>query len=279
MAFIGAATCGMLLTAGAAAHADTSSAGSLVATTTQPVSDTITSAAETVTDAAPPVVDTASSAVETTTDAVGATADTATKTLDTVTTKTVDTVTRTIETVSGTVDTVTKTVDPVTDDLSARVAETGGALLDEARDAAGTVTTALGGAADEVSIDRVAGVAQSLGGDHRARADRTAPTVLSALISAELDAPEGLVDTSGTLPTAARDPGPESPGPASPSFPLGGAAPALPFAPSAAGLALILVGVLLLHTTASPPLGWRRHALATIPFQGAAVALAVERPG
>ncbi|HEY3264529.1 MAG TPA: hypothetical protein VGK12_05165 [Actinomycetota bacterium] len=142
------------------------------------------------------------------------------------------------------------------------------------------MTTGLGGAADEVSIGRAADVTEMpVGPDHRARVDRTALAAVAARRSAVLDARESSVGTSWTAPTAARDPAPESPGPAPPSLPFGGSAPALPFAPSAAGLALTLVGVLLLRTTASPPLGWRRHALATIPFYGAAVALAVERPG
>jgi hypothetical protein len=297
MAFVGAATCGFVLSAGAAAHADTPSAGTLVTTATQTVSSTVTSEAGTTTDAVAPVVDTATSGAQTAGEVVETTVDTVTKTVDTVTT-TVDTFTKTVDTAAKTIDTVTntagtlttqtvhaatstiggvtRTVDTATGDLSSRVADTGGALLETARDGAGSVPAALTGPVDEVMTAVRLAAEPSFGRGNGARA---AVAGFAARRSATLGAPATLGGTSSTTPVSGRARAPEPPGSVPPFFPLGGSAPAWPLAPTAAGLALTLVGALLLRTTASPPMGWRRHTLATIPFHGAAVALAVERPG
>jgi hypothetical protein len=290
-AFVGAATCGIVLTAGGAAHADTLDASTVVSTTTQ----TVSSAGTTTTDVVDATTDVTAAIAATTADATTKTVDSAVKTVDTVTktvdtvNKTVDTVNKTVDTVTKTVDTVTKTVDTVTKDVSSTLDDAaGGVSLDPLADVAnGATPTLLGRLASESELSTAvevragaSAVVTDAGGTLRAPLSRSLIAAVAKARAAMLAAVDaGGVGTSPIASTPLRARSLEPPASPPPSLPSGTSTPAWPFAPSATGLALTLIGVILLRSTTAPPGEWRRHVLATIPFQGAAVALAVERPG
>jgi hypothetical protein len=273
LAFVGSAACGIVLSAGAAAHADTlgSSVVSTTVVTVAPAADALgstTDAVTTATQTADP-----STTVSQTVDAV---TDVATSAVQ----QTESTIDDGVSTVEGAVDeasdTVTKTVtDTVTKTVSAPVEELPTGTID------GVVHTSIAtspvstrgrilvptASADDRSGLRIAGVL-----DVRVRLLREGAGTRLAASSPARSASAGIAldppAPSGHLP-ADVPPLDASPDPA----------PAWPPAAASTGLALALVGAILARMASGPPGGWRRVTSPTTPFFGAAIALAVERPG
>jgi hypothetical protein len=274
LAFVGSAACGIVLSAGAAAHADTlgSSVVSTTVATVAPAADALgstTDAVTTATQTADP-----STTVSQTVDAV---TDAATSAVQ----QTESTIGGGVSTVEGAVDeasdTVTKTVtDTVTKTVTAPVEELPTGTIDGVVHTSIATTSPVSthgrilvppGSAEDRSGLRIAGVL-----DVRVRLLREgAGTRLAASSPAR----------SASAGTALDPPAPSGHVPADVP-PLGASpdpAPAWPPAAASTGLALALVGAILARTASGPPGGWRRVTSPTTPFFGAAIALAVERPG
>jgi hypothetical protein len=314
LAVVGSGACGMVLMAGAAAHADTSIQTS-VSTTVDAVSATTDAATDTVTSTTDTVTTTTTDVVEATTDAVtkaaddvtreaGSATDDVVRVVDETVDKTVNTVDETVDdavrTVDKAADTVDKTIDGAVDTVGrtvdgavAAVRDTAGGVLKKVDDTAGgvgteSVTDLVIDAADpagavasdgrlEVGLGAAAEARTSFGDVIPNRLD--ALSAAMAAIAAERMGTLGGSNPVGGPASAAAPPGGSTPPVQPPPFPTGRSAPALPLDAAATAFALGLLGVLLLRSTSAPPNGWRRHVLATTPFHGAAVALAVERPG
>jgi hypothetical protein len=274
LAFVGSAACGIVLSIGAAAHADT--LGTSVVSTTvarvAPATDAIgstTDAVTTVTQTADPST-TVSQTIDAVTDATTSAVQQTESTID-----------DGVSTVEGAVhdasNTITKTVtDTVTKTVTAPVDELPTGTLD------GVVHTSIATTSPVSTPDRIlvrTGSAE----------DRTGPRIAGVI-----DVRVRLLREGAGAPLAALSPARSAsagtaldpPAPSRPLSadlpPLGGSpdpAPAWPPAAASTGLALALVGAILVRMSSGPPGGWRRITLPTTPFFGAAIALAVERPG
>jgi hypothetical protein len=239
----------MLLTAGAAAHADTSIGTNTVSTAVEAVTTTIT-----------PATSGTSDPITITSDAVQSA-------------------------VAG--------VDAVDDQLARNAATT-------VDDPVGTLTEAVDDTVRTVRVVADDAATESLASARPGDEERAAtlpqpirPRLLTARERAgePLDAPRGATaalfsERSALLSATAGDTAsnalPPNDSPATPPvtpFPTGHSVPSWPLDPAATGFIFTLTGVILLRTIGSPPPGWLRHVFATTPFRGAAVALAVERPG
>jgi hypothetical protein len=280
MAFVGSAVCGIVLTGGAAARADTGVVSGDVQTVTTTTTTSTTTA--TTTTATTTTVDSTTGAVDRVLEAVGSTAQQDT---DTAT----DTGVATTQTPTGVVTSaIDETLDrtkSATSDVVNAVADTiDGTLRESPIDpVAGVVDHATGTRTGSSILDPSAGIGTRSGTpagdsfDHRVptSAQRRAAAVTAAGRSKMLDAshaagPSAPVGTAGTGETP--PPAPLRPAP-------GASTPALPSDGAATALALALIGAILLRSSPAPPGGWHRHAPPTTLFHGAAVALAVERPG
>jgi hypothetical protein len=249
VAFVASGGCGLLLSAGAAAHAESPDPTSgLVTTSTTTVTTTVSDAA---------------GAVETTlgdpTGAVEATLDDANRKVHLISGDAVDTVTESVRDVTQTVhdvaDSVTRTVSEVPPDP----------VRGRLDDAAGTIPGASG---TSISVRTGPG---RLG---FAAADRTASGLrLAATIARAHTLPTSR--TAGSVLGTVRN----SAGSFPPPGPASGSSPQWPVEPIAGGLVLTLIGVIVHRSASGPPGGWQRRLPRTHVFHAAAVALAVERPG
>lgn len=235
---IASAACVMLLTAGAAAHADTSIGTNTVSTAVEAVTATITPA----------------------------------------TSGTSDPITITSDAMQSAVDGVDAVGDQLARNATTTVDDPVGTLTEAVDDTVGTVRVVADDAATE-------SLASARPGDEERAATLPQPIRPRLLTAREragepLDAPRGATaalfsERSALL--SAPNGSPATP-PVTP-FPTGHSVPSWPLDPAATGFIFTLIGVILLRTIGSPPPGWLRHVFATTPFRGAAVALAVERPG
>jgi hypothetical protein len=301
---VGSGACGIVFMAGAAAHADTS-IGTSLSTTVDTVTTT-TDAVTTTTDA----VTTTTDAVTTTTEAVTKAADDVTRDatsatddvvrdVDTTVDRAVDTVDKTLDDTAGTVgkvvDTAGETLHETVDTVGRMVDDAVGTVRGTTDDVVDTVDKTVGGIRTEPVTHLVidsAGAPGAIGSDGRPAPAADVRTSYRDGLADRLDAMRARIlaitaerltvfvsTISGGSVSAAGPPEGSSPPAQPPPFPTGRSAPALPLDPAVTAFALGLLGVLVLRSTSARPNGWWRHLPATTPFHGAAVALAVERPG
>ncbi|MGZ4108819.1 MAG: hypothetical protein ACXVP7_03930 [Actinomycetota bacterium] len=271
LAFVASAACGVVLSAGAAAHADpldSTPVSTTVATATDAIGSTVDTAT-TATDTADP-----SAAVSQTVDAL---TDAATSAVD----QTESAVDDAGSTLAGAVgdasNTITKTVtDTVTNGVTAPVED----LPTEPVD--GVVHTPIATTSPALAPNRI--VVRTGSVDGGSNLGITAAIAVRVRLLREGGATR-FAASSASDPTAV-DVAFGRPAPighAAADVPPAGASPiptpAWPPAAASTGLAIALIGAIVVRTASGPPRGWRRIASPTTPFFGAAIALAVERPG
>ena len=254
-AFVGSAASGLVLAAGAAAHADLPDPTSVVSPTVDAtasstdVSVVTTDVVSSATAAADTIRETGGSVTRT----VGEATDPITKTVGDV----ADTVTKTTEDV---VDAIGTTVDDPIDPVRT--------VLDE--EVVGIGSDALG---NGIAV-RSGSVAIRTDAVQEGRRPATAPLASDVVAGTSL-LPSTGTSAGASAPSADREP--SFPSPLSP--PLRDSSSPWPVEPLTAGFTLALIAVIALRSPSAPPTGWLSRLLRTTAFHGAAVALAVERPG
>ncbi len=278
-AFVGSAASGLVLAAGAVAHADLPDPTGVVSTTldattsstdvsvvTTDVVSTANTVADTTRDAAQPVTGTVGEATDPITETASAVADTAT-----------GMVVATAEDVANAVDDVTNTVTRTTEDAVDAVGATvDGVPTDPVRAVLDEDVVGIGADAPGTGIAVRAG-SVTIRTDAVQEGRRHAAVPLGS----DLATGTSLLPSIGTIPADPSAPSTHRatspPSPLAP--PVRDSSPPWPVEPLAAGVVLALIGVLALRSPSAPPAGWFHRLLRTTAFHGAAVALAVERPG